>query len=311
VSHAHDHSHAPRAADLHDARRRVLWATLVANALFMVVEIVGGLLLGSLALVADGAHMGSDVVGLGIALVAQALATRPADARHTYGLQRAEVLGAQANAVILLGTSVAIMVEAVRRIGSEGHIEGGGMLVIALVGLAVNLGSAVLLRNAQGENLNMRAAFVHMASDAAASIGAIAAAIAIIAADARWVDPAVSIAISVLVAWSAWTLLRDTSRVLLEGTPRGIDVGDVERALLAEDGVVAVHHLHVWDLASETPAMSVHVVLDGEPSLHDAQRRGDRLKEMLGARFGIAHATLELECHDCETEAAATHVHQV
>jgi cobalt-zinc-cadmium efflux system protein len=139
-----------------------------------------------------------------------------------------------------------------------------------------------------------------MALDAAGSVGAIAAGLAVLLAGADWVDPFVSILVGLLVLWSTWSLLRDTVQVLLEGTPRGISVATVQEAITAQAGVREVHHVHVWDLASETPALSAHVVLDGEPSLHDAQLRGDGLKAMLARRFGIAHATLELECHDCE-----------
>jgi cobalt-zinc-cadmium efflux system protein len=243
--------------------------------------------------------MGTDVVGLGVALVAQALILRPASARHTYGLQRAEVLGALVNGIVLVASAGWIFYEAVQRLGEPAAVDGAGVVVVATIGLAVNVVCAVLLRRAQGRSLNLRGAYLHMVLDAAGSVAAIAAGLAVVLADADWVDPFVSILVGLLVLWSTWGLLRDTVQVLLEGTPRGLDVPDVEQALAETPGVEAVHHLHLWDLASDTPALSAHVVLVGEPSLHDAQLRGEEIKVMLEHRFGIGHATLELECHDC------------
>lgn len=289
---AHSHSHA--------ARRRALVAALVANAAFLVVEVVGGVAFSSLALLADAAHMVTDVAALAIALLAQSLLTRPATARHSFGLQRAEVLGAQVNGLILLAASGWIFWEAARRVGDPPDVVGGGVVVVGLAGLAVNLGSLALLVRSQGHSLNMRGASAHMAADAAGSAGATVAGLAVLLGDAAWADPAMSFLIGALVLWSAWTLLRDATNVLLEGTPRGTDPRQVEAALAGEEGVEGVHHLHVWNLASEVPSLSAHVVLAGAPNLHEAQGRADRLKTMLEERFGIAHATLELECHGCE-----------
>ena len=312
TGHSH-HDHGQADAEGHDdhgghshgvsrgVQRRALWISLVANAGFMVVEVAGGLAFRSLALLADAAHMLSDVAGLAIALVAQRLLDRPATARHSYGLQRAEVLGAQANGLTLLAVAGWIVFEAIRRIGEPADVVGGGLLVVATLGLAVNVGSAVLLARAQGRSLNMRGAFIHMAVDAAGSVAAITAGIAVVVWGAEWVDPVMSIIIAVLVLWSAWGLLRDTAQVLLEGTPRGMDPAAVEAAITGDKAVETVHHLHLWNLASDVPALSAHVVLRGdEVSLHDAQASGDRLKALLDRRFGIAHATLELECHPCD-----------
>ena len=294
----HHHAHGVSRS----MQRRALWISLWANAGFMVAEVFGGLTFRSLALLADAAHMFSDVAGLAIALVAQQLVDRRATARHSYGLQRAEVLGAQANGLTLLIVAGWVIFEAVRRIGEPADVVGAGLLVVATLGLAVNVGSAVLLARAQGHSLNMRGAFVHMAIDAAGSVAAIAAGIAVIGWGANWVDPLVSILIALLVLWSAWGLLRDTAQVLLEGTPRGMEPAAVEAALAADEDVETVHHLHLWNLASDVPALSAHVVLRGEVSLHDAQTSGDRLRALLDERFGITHATLELECHPCDPE---------
>lgn len=287
----------------HGARRRVLWIVLVANAAALVAEAVGGVVFSSLALLADAAHLLSDVGGLAIALVAHALVVRPPSERHSFGLQRAEVLGAQANGVLLVASAGWITFEAVRRLGDPGAragIDGGGLLVLAVLGLAVNVVSAVALARVASGNLNLRGAFVHMVADAAGSVAAIVAGLAVVLLDATWVDPAVSLVIAALVLWAAVGLLREAAHVLLEGTPDGVDVDDVRRSIEAVPGITGVHHLHVWSLASEVPALSAHVVVEGDVALHDAQARGDELRGMLRERFGVAHATLELECHECD-----------
>ena len=300
--HGHDHG------DVRGAQRRVLWITLAANGGFLVAEVVGGIVFSSLALLADAAHMASDVGGLAIALIAQSLVDRPGSTRHSYGLQRAEVLGALVNGILLVATSGWIIFEAVRRFGDEVDVEGGGLLVVATIGLAVNLGSAVLLARHRDHNLNMRGAFLHMASDAAGSVAAIAAGVAIVAWGADWVDPAASILIALLVLWSAWGLLAATVQVLLEGTPSGLDPVTISDAITAQPGIDGLHHLHVWSIASDTPALSAHLVVEGEISMHEAQQRGERVRRLLEDDFGITHATLELECHPC-AEPAEAHAH--
>lgn len=306
------HHHHPTAAgdDVAVARRRVLRWALAANALFMVAEFVGGVVFGSLALLADAVHMLSDVAGLGIALLAQHLIERPASVRHTFGLQRAEVLGAQANGVLLLASAGWILFEAVRRIGDPPDVVGPGLLIVATLGLLVNVVSAVMLARASGRSLNMRGAYTHMLADAAGSGGAVVAGLAVTFLGADWVDAAASIGIGLLVISTAWGLLRDTTHVLLEGAPDDLDPADVEGWLQAEPGVASVHHLHLWHLTSESTALSAHVVLEDQPTLHQAQARGDRLKEALAERFSILHATLELECHECEHEPGAEPDHQ-
>lgn len=295
--------------DPHRSRTRALTIALAANGVFLVAEVVGGVVFNSLALLADAAHMASDVAALLVALVAQRLAARPATAAHTFGLQRAEVLGAQANAVLLFAASGWIVYEAIQRLddGLAGTLEvaGGGLLVVATGGLLVNVASAVVLHRAAGHSLNMRGAFLHMSLDAVGSVGAVATGIVIIVWGTAWVDPVVSVLIAALVVWSAVGLVRQTTRVLMEGTPKHLDAGEIERFLVADPAVEDVHHLHVWNLASDVPALSAHVVLEGEDvSLHDAQEQGDRLRAIVLERFGIDHITFELECHGCEPPAS-------
>jgi cobalt-zinc-cadmium efflux system protein len=288
------------------AQRRALTLALVANAAFMGAEVAGGVVFGSLALLADGAHMASDVGALAVSLLALRVSERPNTARHTYGLQRAEVLGAAVNAVVMFAVSAWIVFQAVKRLSAPHAVAGTGLLVVATGGLLVNVVSAVILARAAGRSLNMRAAMTHMTLDAAGSVAAIAAGIAIVIWDASWFDAVASIGISALVLWSVWRLLGEAIQVLLEGVPRGIDAGEAERLLAADPAVASVHHVHVWSLASDVPALSAHVVLGDAISLHDAQGHGDRLKATLAERMGIRHATLELECHDCEPPVATT-----
>jgi cobalt-zinc-cadmium efflux system protein len=301
---AHDHDHARGHGHAHDLaaqRANALTFALVLNAGFLVVELVGGFVFGSLALLADAAHMVSDVVALAIALIAQRVMTRPATERHTYGFVRAEVLGAQVNGVLLLASAIAIAIEAVNRLMHPHALDAGPVLVVGIAGLVVNLASAFVLGRFAAGSLNVRAATWHLAADALGSVAVIVAALGVMVADVTWLDPVASLVIAALVVVGAWQVLRGSVRVLLEAAPPGIDVGAVRSALAHEADVEAVHHVHVWSLASETPALSAHVVLAGETwTLHDAQERAEALKDMLAARFGIAHATLEVECHECE-----------
>jgi cobalt-zinc-cadmium efflux system protein len=300
--HHHGHAHAPGHAHLSARRVNALVFALVANGGFLLVELVGGLVFGSLALLADAAHMVSDVVALGIALVAQRVANRPPTERHTYGFVRAEVLAAQLNGVLLLASAIAITVEAIDRFGHPHELDAWPVLVVGAIGLAVNVVSAFAIGRLAAGNINLRAATLHLGADALGSVAVIGAAVGVLVADLEWVDPAASLVIAALVVLGAWNVLRASARVLLEGVPAGIDVAAVRDALAREPDVEAVHHLHVWSLASETPALSAHVVLAGDTwTLHDAQERGDELKHMLEHEFGISHATLEVECHECET----------
>ncbi len=278
---------------------------LGANAALLVVELVGGLLFGSLALLADAAHLTSDVLALGLAVAALALAQRPPTERHTYGFERAEVLAAQTNGLVLLAGAVAVAVEAVRRLGSPHHIDAAGVLVIGGIGLVVNVGSALVLLRAARGNLNLRVAFWHLATDALGSIAVIVAAMGALVFGIERLDPVASLVIGVLIVVVSWQLLRDSSRVLLDAVPGDIDPAAVRAALGEQPGVEAVHHLHVWGIGSQRAALSAHVVLTGPLSLHDAQERAADLKVLLADRFGIEHATLEVECHACVDD----HVH--
>ena len=297
---AHYYHHATAPGDATPAaRRRALLLALGANAALLVVQIVAAVAFGSLALFADSAHLATDVVALGLAVVALRLSTRPASARTTYGWERAEVLAALANAALLVAASAWIVWEAIGRFSDPSAVDGVGVAVIGGLGLVVNAWSAWLVARVSVQNLNLRGAFLHLASDALGSFGVIVAGVVVALTGSTWIDPAISLAITALVLVATWSLVRDATAVLLEQAPRGMDPEAIEHALLADPRVEAVHHVHLWSLGAETPALSAHVVLAGEPTLHAAQLVGNELRATLGTEFGIDHATLELECHDC------------
>jgi cobalt-zinc-cadmium efflux system protein len=283
------------ADDSRRSQQRALSVALGANVALLAAELFGGLLFGSLVLLSDAAHMLSDVTCLSIALVAHHLAQHPATPRHSFGLQRLEVLAAQANGVVLLATAGWIFYEARQRITSPTDVEGMGLLVIAGVATAGNVGIALFLGRNRGRSLNMRAAFLHKAMDVGGSAGALLAGVAIAGWGADWADPVVSILIAALLVMVALRLLRDTTHVLMEGAPQHIDPTEVLRVLVSAEGVTSVHHLHLWSLASDVPALSAHIVLEDSVSMDAAQRRRAELKSLLADRFGIHHATFEIE----------------
>jgi len=279
--------------------RRALWAAFALNAALLVAEVGAGIAAGSLALLADAAHQGSDVVAIALAVLAFRLAERRPSAAHSYGLLRTEVLVALANSVVLLAASGWVFWEAARRLVAPPSVEGAALLGVGVVALIVNGTSALLLLRTGSRTLNVRAVALHLVSDGAGSLGAIAAGVAILVWKAERADPLISIGIGVLVVFAAWRLLRETVHVLVEGTPRGLDLEGVARFLAEQEGVDEVHHVHLWNLASDVPALSAHVLLDGDPSLCSAQQTVERLKVGLADTFGIQHATLELECRPC------------
>jgi cobalt-zinc-cadmium efflux system protein len=288
------HAFSPEPGQPRTGQLRALSWALGVNLGLLVVEALGGLVFHSLALFADAAHLVSDVAGLGIGLLALRLTARPVSARHSFGLARAEVLAAQAS-VLLLGAGGWILVESLGRIRNPVIVNGAGLAVVATVGLAVNLGSALLIHRSVGASLNMWASFVHLATDAVGSVGSIIAGLLIVGWSLQRADPVVSMATAVLVLWAGWGLLRDTTHVLMEGSPRGLDPEMVRDAILSVDCVGDVHHLHLWNLASDMAALSAHVVVIGEPTLRDAQGTARQVKTVLAEQLEITNVTLELE----------------
>jgi cobalt-zinc-cadmium efflux system protein len=284
--HAH-HAHA-RAAD----DRRVLGAALALVLGFAGVEVIGGLLADSLALLADAAHMLSDAFSLALALGASWLAARPASPQRSFGFRRAEILAALVNGLLLVALAIWIFVEAARRLSSPPTVDGGTMLAIGAIGLAVNVFAARLLWRASGESLNVRAALRHVFADLLGSLGVVLAAILVLAAGWERADPVVSIVIGALVLGSAWGVLRDSAGILLEAAPAGLDVGELGRTMAAHPGVVGVHDLHVWTITSGFPSLSAHVVVEAAADCHEVRAA---LERVLHDRFGLDHTTLQVE----------------
>jgi len=264
---------------------------LALAASYMLAEIAGGLWTGSLALLADAAHMAADVAALALSLFAFWLARRPASSGRTYGYHRAEILAALANASTLVAVAIGIGIEAVERIGAPSAVRAVPMLAIAVGGLAVNGIGLLLLRDGRHDNLNLRGAWLHLLSDALGSAAAIGAGLLILAFDWRLADPLASLAIAVLVIRSAWSLLRETVEVLMEGAPGHIDVDRVREAIRAVPGVESVHDLHVWTITSGRVALSCHVCAGDDDPGHLLQGIQQRLR----AEFGIAHSTVQIE----------------
>jgi cobalt-zinc-cadmium efflux system protein len=297
MSSGHDHDHDKagghdHAADLRDLSRQRLILALILTGSFLVVEVVAGLLSGSLALLSDAGHMLTDAGALGLALWAQSLGTRPRSDRKTFGYRRAEILAAAANGIVLGITALAVIVEAVRRFASPPHIDGRAMLVVATVGLVVNLFAFWNLSRGAAHNLNLRAATAHVLADAAGSVAAIVAAALILAFGWTLADPITSILISVLIIVGSWHLLRDATNVLMEGAPAAIDVAALERLTRETPGVCGVHDLHVWSIVEDAPVITAHVLL--EPGAHGvevARDVGRRIEESVGR----AHVTVQPE----------------
>jgi cobalt-zinc-cadmium efflux system protein len=258
----------------------------------LLVEIVGGLLANSLALLADAVHVFSDVAALGLALFAVGIARRPPTSRRTYGYYRAEILAALANGAALIAIAILLVVEAYRRFREPPAVQGGLMMAFAAGGLAANLVSLRLLSAGTSESLNLRGAWLHVLTDTLGSIGALAGGGLIWAFHWHWADPVISVAIGLLVIYSAWELLAEAVAVLLEGAPGHIDVDHVREAIVAAPRVAGLHDLHVWTVGTGLTALSCHVVV--EECLPHPKLLGE-LQALLHDRFGIDHATLQLE----------------
>ena len=291
----HDHSaHEQTEPAPERVNRRPLAIALAITAVFLVAEVIGGLLTNSLALLADAGHMATDVAALALALFAVWLARRPATPERSFGFYRVEILAALTNAATLIAISFYIFWEAYQRLGEPPEVDSGPMLIVAIAGLAANAASAWVLMRGGGheENLNTRGAFLHVIGDMLGSVGAIAAALIMLATGWYLADPILSAGIGLLILWSSWRLLRESVEVLLEATPAQIDAREVQQAVAGVTGVVGVHDLHVWTVTSGLVAMSAHVEVTGARDWHDVL---DDLSNLLRDRFGIVHVTLQPE----------------
>lgn len=294
-----------------DGGRGRLAAVFGLSLVYMLAEVAGGLLTNSLALLADAAHMFTDVAALALALFATEVARRPPSGRQTYGYFRAEILAALVNGATLLGVAAYIFLEAFGRLSSPPAVQGAAMAAIAVGGLVVNLLGLRILAGGAEEDLNVHGAWLHVLTDALGSLGAIAGGLLVWAFGWHLADPIVSILIAVLVVYSSWALLKATLAVLMEEAPGHIDVDEVRAAILAVPGVLGLHDLHVWTITSGLVSASVHVVGDDETAKGCILRD---VRALLDERFGIAHSTIQLDpdgdgaCHrGCEPAACVPH----
>ncbi len=288
-----DHHHG-------DLTGRALRQAFLLTALILVIETAAGLVSHSLALLSDAGHILTDVVALGLAWFAVVQARRPPDTQRTYGYHRVGILAAMANGATLILIVVAIAYEAARRFAHPEPVNGWLAIVAALIAIAVNAYIALRLRGSE-ENMNVRAALLHVVGDLAASVGVIIAGAVILLTGWLYADPLISLGITVLIAISAIRIVFDTMNVLLEGVPRSIDVAEVRLTIAGTAGIDSVHDLHVWSLSGEQIALSCHVVVAEELPAADSEHLVRRVEELVCGRFGIGHTTIQVEaCHPCD-----------
>jgi cobalt-zinc-cadmium efflux system protein len=279
-----------------DGERRVFWALLI-TAGFMLAEVVGGVISGSLALLADAGHMLTDTAALALSWYAFRVGRRPSTPKHSYGQHRFQVLAALINGASLIGIAVWICIEAAQRLFAPVEILGRPMLVIALLGLAANVAAFVILHRGDRENLNVRGAALHVLGDLLGSVAAITAALVILFTGWTPIDPILSVLVALLIVRSAWALIERSWHVLMEGTPEGFDVSLLREELLQTvSGVLDVHHVHLWSLTPERPLVTLHATIAAGAD-HDSVLRS--LQKALAERYGIDHATIQLERSGC------------
>lgn len=289
------HSHAPALGKPGAPHQRSLWIALALTSSFMVAEVIGGVLTGSLALISDAAHMFTDTAALAIALAAMQIAKRPVDARRTFGYHRFEILAAAFNALLLFGVALYILFEAWQRFSAPPSVDSVPMLVVASVGLVVNMISMRLLASGKDGSLNVKGAYLEVWSDMLGSLGVIVGAIVIWLTGWTWIDTVIAVAIGLWVLPRTWVLLRASINILLEGVPEGVDVAVVEKTLLSLEGVDSIHDLHVWAISSGKTSLSVHLV----------SRKGDlevltqTVASAMAKDFDIHHITVQVERVAC------------
>jgi cobalt-zinc-cadmium efflux system protein len=296
MAHLHTHTHAPT----HLTIRRLTLA-LVITLGFVILEALAGWYANSLALLTDAGHNLTDVMALALSWYALRLAARPAHSGKTFGYHRAGVIIALFNSASLIAMTIWIFYEAIQRLLAPPEVESGLLIAVAVVAFAVNLGTALLIRRGSDHDLNLRSAYLHLAGDALSTLGAILAGVGIRLTGWHWLDPLASMLIGLLILWNAWGIVRESVDVLLEGTPRGVDMEALVTDLRGVAGVRGVHDLHVWSLTPQMRALSAHLLTDDIPVSAGAAIQ-QRANEILHTRYGIAHATLQLECVGCEPD---------
>ncbi len=288
----HEHAHEIK----NTKEKKALTIVLILTACFMIVEAVSGFYTGSLALLSDAAHMLTDVFALSLAYLALWFSVKPPTLSKTFGFYRAEILAAFINGILLFVISGGIIVEAYERFKVPQEVKSLEMTVVAIVGLILNIGSAYILSGYKSGNLNIKSALYHVISDAFGSAGAVAAGVVMLMTGWYYADSIISVLVSVLILRSAWVILKESVHILLEGTPRGIDLKAVQNTICAHEGVLSVHDLHAWTLTQGFEALSAHLVVD---DMHKSEALISDIKDQLSGKFHITHVTLQLETKEC------------
>ncbi len=294
---AHTHIQVP---EFTRSTIRRLALSLILTAIFVVVEILAGVFANSLALLTDAAHNATDAIALALTWWALRFTTRPANSGKTYGYHRAGILVALVNSTTLVLISLGIFYDAYRRLMAPPQVKADILIGVGLAAVAVNLVTALLVRRGSQHDLNLKSAYVHLMGDVLSTVGAVAAGIAIRFTGMDWLDPLVSIFIGLLILWNAWGILRESISILMESTPADIDMEALQQDILKVEGVRGVHDLHVWSIAQSLRSLSAHIITD---DIHISQTAAvqSAISEILGHKYGIGHATLQLECADCIT----------
>lgn len=288
----HNYNHTP------ETKSKRIFLAIALTGLIFLAEFIGGLWTGSLALLSDSAHVFMDAFALGLSYLAIRVAALPANDRHTYGYHRMQVLAAFVNGTTLLFISFEIIKEAIHRFQNPEPIVAGPMLLVAIIGLIVNIIVAMVLREHDHEDLNTRSAFLHVMGDAVASVGVIVAGIAIYFTGQYWIDPLVSLLISLLILYSSGRLLKETIHILAEGIPSGMKASEIAEMMKTVPGVTEVHDLHIWTVSPRFVALSAHVVLDDQ-TLSQSERIMGEFKNLLSTQYDIDHTTIQFECGNC------------
>lgn len=287
--HGHDHSHAPKVTLSNESR--VFWVMTLTGG-FMFVEALGGVLSGSLALLADAGHMLTDTAALSLSWFAFRIARKPADPKRSFGYHRFQILAAFANGLTLFAIAAWIFIEALERLNNPVEVLGLPMVAIAAVGLFINILGFWILSRGEKENLNIKGAALHVMGDLLGSVAAIVAAVVIILTDWTPIDPILSVFVAVLILRSAWAIIKQSSHILLEGTPEGMDSARIGVALGEISGIKDIHHVHAWSLTNEKPVVTLHAVLEDTANQNDILTK---MNDILKRRFGIEHATIQIE----------------
>jgi cobalt-zinc-cadmium efflux system protein len=298
TNHSHTHNHLREAA--RETTTRLTWSLLITLA-FVLFEAAAGYYANSLALLTDAAHNLTDVIALGLSWFAIRITAQPANPQKTYGYHRAGILVALLNSTTLILISLGIFYEAYKRFISPPEVQSGILIVVGLVAVVINLVTALLVHRGSESDLNLRSAFVHLMGDVLSTIGAVIAGILIYITGANWLDPFVSVLIGLLILYNAWGILRDAVDILLESTPRDVDMKKMVGEITQLEGVLGVHDLHVWSITQNLRTMSAHILTEDIPVSVGSEIQG-RINELVYHRYNIAHATLQLECVDCDPD---------